>query len=197
MPTGFHEVDRDGRPIFYLQLGQLKYSELLQVAPPEIISKFFLKEMEHTWREKFDKCMEATGRIVDQIRVVVDLKGATLKQLTNKNSNAIFRALVADLSRQFPEIVHSVIVLNSPMMFESHYLTEIKPQFSEHTASKILITSESSPIELLEVVTPENLPAIYGGKCSCMAQCIFSEKGPWTDVVNTIDFQNKQVTLTE
>ena len=197
MPTGFHEVDRDGRPIFYLQLGQLKYSELLQVAPPEIISKFFLKEVEHTWREKFDKCMEATGRIVDQIRVVVDLKGATLKQLTNKNSNAIFRALVADLSRQFPEIVHSVIVLNSPMMFESHYLTEIKPQFSEHTASKILITSESSPIELLEVVTPENLPAIYGGKCSCMAQCIFSEKGPWTDVVNTIDFQNKQVTLTE
>ena len=197
MPTGFHEVDRDGRPIFYLQLGQLKYSELLQVAPPEIISKFFLKEMEHTWREKFDKCMEAMGRIVDQIRVVVDLKGATLKQLTNKNSNAIFRALVADLSRQFPEIVHSVIVLNSPMMFESHYLTEIKPQFSEHTASKILITSESSPIELLEVVTPENLPAIYGGKCSCMAQCIFSEKGPWTDVVNTIDFQNKQVTLTE
>ncbi len=197
MPTGFHEVDRDGRPIFYLQLGQLKYSELLQVAPPEIISKFFLKEMEHTWREKFDKCMEAMGRIVDQIRVVVDLKGATLKQLTNKNSNAIFRALVADLSRQFPKIVHSVIVLNSPMMFESHYLTEIKPQFSEHTASKILITSESSPIELLEVVTPENLPAIYGGKCSCMAQCIFSEKGPWTDVVNTIDFQNKQVTLTE
>ncbi len=197
MPTGFHEVDRDGRPIFYLQLGQLKYSELLQVAPPEIISKFFLKEMEHTWREKFDKCMEAMGRIVDQIRVVVDLKGATLKQLTNKNSNAIFRALVADLSRQFPKIVHSVIVLNSPMMFESHYLTEIKPQFSEHTASKILITSESSPIELLEVVTPENLPAIYGGKCSCMAQCIFSEKGPWTDVVNTIDFQNKQVSLTE
>lgn len=197
MPTGFHEVDRDGRPIFYLQLGQLKYSELLQVAPPEIISKFFLKEMEHTWREKFDKCMEAMGRIVDQIRVVVDLKGATLKQLTNKNSNAIFRALVADLSRQFPEIVHSVIVLNSPMMFESHYLTEIKPQFSEHTESKILITSESSPIELLEVVSPENLPAIYGGKCSCMAQCIFSEKGPWTDVVNTIDFQNKQVTLTE
>lgn len=24
MPTGFHEIDRDGRPIFYLQLGQLK-----------------------------------------------------------------------------------------------------------------------------------------------------------------------------
>ena len=57
----------------------------------------------------------------------MDLKGASLKQLTNKNSNAIFKALVADLSRQFPEIVHSVIVVNVPMMFESHYLKEIKP----------------------------------------------------------------------
>lgn len=83
--------------------------------------------MEHTWREKFDKCMEATGKIVDQIRVVVDLKGATLKQLTNKNFNAIFKALVGDLTRQFPEIVHSVIVLNAPMMFENLYLTEVKP----------------------------------------------------------------------
>ena len=128
MPTGFHEVDREGRPIFYMQMGQLKQSELLQIATPEVISKFFLKEMEHTWREKFDKCMEAAGgRIVDQIRIVVDLKGASLKQLTNKSSNAIFKALVADLSRQFPEIVNSVIVLNAPMMFESHYLTEIKP----------------------------------------------------------------------
>jgi hypothetical protein len=123
--------------------------------------------MEHTWREKFDKCMEANGRIVDQIRVVVDLKGASLKQLTNKNFNAIFRALIGDLSRQFPEIVNSVIVLNAPMMFESHYLKEIKPQFTAHTASKIMITSESSPKELLDVVAPENLPAIYGGKCAC------------------------------
>jgi ABC-type phosphate transport system substrate-binding protein len=50
--------------------------------------------MEHTWREKFDKCMEAKGCVVDQIRIVVDLKGATLKQLTNKQTNAIFKALV-------------------------------------------------------------------------------------------------------
>lgn len=83
--------------------------------------------MEHTWREKFDKCMEMRHCIVDQIRVVVDLKGASLKQLTNKQSNAIFKALVQDLSKQFPEMVNSVIVLNAPMMFENHYLTEIKP----------------------------------------------------------------------
>jgi ABC-type phosphate transport system substrate-binding protein len=43
--------------------------------------------------------MEAKGCVVDQIRIVVDLKGATLKQLTNKQTNAIFKALVQDLSK--------------------------------------------------------------------------------------------------
>ena len=81
-----------------------------------------------------------------------------------------------------------MIVLNAPMFFESHYLTEIKTQFSAHTISKILITNESAPKELLDVVAPENLPRIYGGKCDCISQCIYSEKGPWTDVVNTIDY---------
>lgn len=65
MPNGFHEIDKQGRPIYYLHIGQLKQSDLLQAASPEVISKYFLKEMEHTWREKFDKCMEATKRIVD------------------------------------------------------------------------------------------------------------------------------------
>lgn len=83
------------------------------------------------------------------------------------------------------------------MVFESHYLTEIKPHLSPHTASKVLITGESRPKELLEWISPEKLPAIYGGKCNCMAQCIYSEKGPWTEQVNTCDFQNKQITLTE
>ena len=84
--------------------------------------------------------------------------------------------------------MHSVIVLNTPMLFENHYLIEIKPQFSERTASKILITAESSPAELLDVVDADKLPQIYGGTCSCASQCIYSEKGPWTDTVNTIDF---------
>lgn len=83
------------------------------------------------------------------------------------------------------------------MMFESHYVKEIKPQLSDHTASKVIITGESKPKELLEAVAAENLPSIYGGKCNCQAQCIYSEKGPWSDIVNTIDYQNKQITLTE
>jgi len=30
MPTGFHEIDKDGRPILFINAGQIKLSELLQ-----------------------------------------------------------------------------------------------------------------------------------------------------------------------
>ena len=51
--------------------------------------------------------------------------------------------------------------------------------------------------DFLAAVEPERLPCLYGGACSCQAQCVYSDKGPWTDVLNVIDFQNRQYTTTE
>lgn len=52
-------------------------------------------------------------------------------------------------------------------------------------------------MSLLETVDVAKLPAIYGGACACQAQCIYSDKGPWSVVLNVVDFQNKQLTTTE
>jgi hypothetical protein len=35
-----------------------------------------------------------------------------------------------------------------------------------------------------------DLPELYGGVCECDATCIYSEKGPWCDYENTIDYRN-------
>jgi hypothetical protein len=37
----------------------------MQSAQPDVISKFFLKEMEHTWRDKFEKCEDQAKCTVD------------------------------------------------------------------------------------------------------------------------------------
>ena len=65
MPNGFHEVDRDGRPIFFVNVGQIKLNDLLQCATPEVLTKYFIKELEHTWREKFERVEEVTKKSVD------------------------------------------------------------------------------------------------------------------------------------
>ena len=55
MPTGWHEVDRNGRPLFFINAGQIKLNELMSQTTPETVTKFIIRELEHTWREKFDQ----------------------------------------------------------------------------------------------------------------------------------------------
>jgi len=38
------------------------------------------------------------------------------------------------------------------------------------------------------------LPKLYGGECDCEATCVYSDKGPWADVENKINYQNKMYT---
>ena len=84
MPTGFHEVDKTGRPILFINAGQIKLNEILSQTNPETVTKYIIRELEHAWREKFDTIKQQMRLYVDQIRIVIDMKGATLKQITNR-----------------------------------------------------------------------------------------------------------------
>lgn len=51
----------------------------------DILAHFFIKEMEHTWRVKFPDCTEFCNKEgVDQIKVIIDMKGIKLKDVSNK-----------------------------------------------------------------------------------------------------------------
>lgn len=68
-----------------MQIGQTKVKELLEVATAETLIHYMLKEIEHTWRIKFSDCKEFVNKEgVDQLSLIIDLKGAKLKDLTNK-----------------------------------------------------------------------------------------------------------------
>ena len=47
-----------GRPIFIVQFGNIKIKELLEIASADILIRYMLKEVEHTWRIKFNECTE-------------------------------------------------------------------------------------------------------------------------------------------
>jgi hypothetical protein len=59
--------------------------ELLETEKAENLIHYMLKEVEHTWRIKFSDCKEFVNKEgVDQLVLIIDLKGAKLKDLTNK-----------------------------------------------------------------------------------------------------------------
>ena len=43
---------------------------------------------------------------------------------------------------------------------------------------------------MIKEIDPQDLPDLYGGECCCKAQCVYSEKGPWSEVENFVDYQN-------
>ena len=45
---------------------------------------------------------------------------------------------------------------------------------------------------MLNGVDEYDLPTLYGGLCDCKATCVYSEKGPWSEVENLVNYQEPQ-----
>jgi hypothetical protein len=106
----------------------------------------------------------------------------------------IFRSLLIEFNRYYPSMLDSCFVVNTPMFFEGFWEGEVKPHLAAETAAKVIITGENSHAKLKERVKAINLPQLYGGECDCDATCVYSDKGPWADTENKINYQNKQLT---
>lgn len=92
--------------------------ELLESEKAETLIHYMLKEVEHTWRIKFGDCKEFVNKEgVDQLVLIIDLKGAKLKDITNKQvdlfgySNSLpivqcyFQVLIDRVPKILPRIV--------------------------------------------------------------------------------------------
>ena len=76
------------------------------------------------------------------------------------------------------------------MFFEGMWETQLSQSVHENTANKLIISAKDTCDELLEDVDAYELPAIYGGLCQCEATCVYSEKGPWSEVENFINYKD-------
>jgi len=109
----------------------------------DVLAHFFVKELEHTWRNKFSDCKEFVNKKgVDQIKVIVDMKGTKLKDMTNQTTIKIYRQLVLEVQRYFPELLHKLYVVNAPTFFENVWENQLLQSISQTADSnKIIITS--------------------------------------------------------
>lgn len=83
------------------------------------------------------------------------------------------------------------------MFFENVWESELSQCIDKDTREKVIISSGSYSEELLEDVADDELPAIYGGSCECQATCIYSDKGPWSDCENLINFKEPKAVANE
>lgn len=192
-PNGFHSVDKKGRPILILQVGAVNFVDLMQALnnSTDLLVHYFIKEMEHTWRVKFTESRDLVYKEgVDQIKVIIDLKGVKLKDLSSKPAIALYKQITLEVQRFFPCMLHRLYVLNAPIFFENIWDAQLSQCVDPETIKKVLISTSQTHEELLEEVDEYDLPLIYGGNCQCKATCIYSEKGPWSEVENFINYKD-------
>lgn len=54
----------------------------------------------------------------------------------------------------------------------------------------MVISNADTHDDLLKEIDEYELPQDYGGNCKCEASCVYSEKGPWTEVMNRINYKD-------
>ncbi len=193
-PNGFHQTDKKGRPIFLLQVGQIKFMELMTALhnSKDTLVHYFVKELEHTWRVKFQECQDVVySKGVDQMTAIVDLKGCTLKALSNQQMLQVYKQLVLEVQRFFPELLYRMYIVNAPIFFENIWETELSSCVDPETIkSKIFISTSNTHEDLLAEVSQEDLPSLYGGTAEARATCIYSDKGPWSEGENLINYRD-------
>jgi hypothetical protein len=102
----------------------------------------------------------------------------------------VYKQLTLEVQRFFPELLHRLYILNTPMFFENAWENELSTIIHKDTLKKVFMSGDDSHDELIAEVKECDLPEIYGGMCECEATCIYSDIGPWCDYENTINFKD-------
>lgn len=181
-PQFYHKTDKDGRPVYIEQLGNLDLNKLYQVTTPERQLQRLVVEYEKFQRERLPVCtaLRNDGELIETSCTIMDLDGVGISQFWKVKTYVQQASQVAQ--DYYPETMGKFYIINAPYLFSTVW-SFVKPWLDEVTVRKISILDHyKAKAALLEQIPPENLPYYLGGVCDCPEGCSLSDAGPWRDV---------------
>ena len=91
------------------------------------------------------------GSKVQQIILIIDLKGIKIKTFSNKIVNSSIKKVIAIVTQYFPEILYKGFIVNAPMAF-SQYWSTLGSLIPAETLSKFKVTGSSTDAEISLIV---------------------------------------------
>lgn len=178
-PQYYHKTDKDGRPVYFEELGKVYLPDMLKLTTQERMLKNLVWEYELFTQNRLPACSRKMGCLVETSCTIMDLKGISI--------SAAYQVVgyVKEASKigqdYYPERMGKFYCINAPFGFSTAFKL-FKPFLDPVTVSKIHILGLSYQKELLKQIPPENLPVKFGGKSEVSDQELYlNDYGPWRD----------------
>ncbi|KAF2121949.1 SEC14 cytosolic factor [Lophiotrema nucula] len=177
-PQYYHKTDKDGRPVYIEQLGNVDLTAMAKITSQERMAQNLVCEYEKMADPRLPACSRKSGYLLETSCSIMDLKGVGLAKATSVYG---YLGTVSGISQNYyPERLGKMYVINAPWGFSTVW-SFVKKFLDPVTVAKIHILGSGYEKELLAQVPAENLPKQFGGKCECEGGCAFSDAGPWQD----------------
>lgn len=180
-PQYYHKTDKDGRPVYFEELGSVNLTEMYKITNEQRMLKNLVWEYENVVKHRLPACSRAAGHLVETSCTVLDLKGISLSSAYSVLS---YVREASHISQDYyPERMGKFYIINAPFGFATAFKL-FKPFLDPVTVKKIFILGSSYQKELLKQIPAENLPVKFGGKSvvdESKGGLYLSNIGPWKD----------------
>ncbi|KAJ9143228.1 Phosphatidylinositol-phosphatidylcholine transfer protein [Coniochaeta hoffmannii] len=177
-PQYYHKTDKDGRPVYIEQLGNIDLHAMYAITTQERMLTNLAVEYERVADPRLPACSRKAGYLLETCCTIMDLKGVGISKASQVYSYV--RSASGLSQNYYPERLGRLYVINAPWGFSGVW-SIIKGWLDPVTVQKIHILGSGYKKELLAQVPAENLPVEFGGTCRCEGGCQLSDMGPWKD----------------
>lgn len=177
-PQYYHKTDKDGRPVYIEQLGNIDLNAMYKITTSERMLQNLAVEYEKLADPRLPACSRKAGNLLETCCTIMDLKGVGLTKVGSVYS---YIKMASSMSQNYyPERLGRLYLINAPWGFSSVF-SVVKGFLDPVTVEKIHVLGTGYQKELLSQVPAESLPKAFGGSCECAGGCALSDQGPWTD----------------
>lgn len=179
-PQYYYKTDKDGRPVYYEEIGKVDIHALYKITTMDRMLKNLIWEYESFTQHRLPACSREVGYLVETSCTVLDLRDVSLYKASSVYSYIREASYIGQ--NYYPERMGKFYVINAPWGFSGIW-SVIKRFLDPVTVDKIHIVGYKYQSELLKQIPPQNLPEEYGGK-SPGGVNKWSDLGPWRDPKN-------------
>ncbi|GMM29086.1 phosphatidylinositol/phosphatidylcholine transfer protein [Martiniozyma asiatica (nom. inval.)] len=180
-PQYYHKTDKDGRPVYYEELGSVNITKLYEITSQERMLKNLVWEYEAFVKYRLPAASRAKGHLIETSCTILDLKGISISAAYNVVSYVKEASNIGQ--NYYPERMGLFYLINAPFGFTTAFKL-FKPFLDPVTVKKIHILGSSYKKDLLAQIPAENLPVKFGGLSEVPESeggLYLSDQGPWRD----------------